>query len=249
MALQLSDDQVSHLLTRFEASDDVCSTAHTSVWKRRAYAPMYIHDDELRSFRDEVARRYPDYVIAFDVIFDSNGGRVDHHVDHESLGPFHVNDRWRALRDHHFLSIHVNLTPNGGSLATVEDYNILSYIFFVIIAYMGIFTVWHRMLLWCTMSFLSRVEQVRPNQVGLGNVFDNTHVHSVTAGAARTSYVLRLVRPGVTLTQDSVRQGISRSDACQAFTPLLNVVVDKESVDAGDVNWQDIFLRDPKSAG
>lgn len=240
MGLRLTEEQRRHVLERFRDAPRA-PNAHASVWRRRAYAPMYIHDDALRPFREEVERRYPEYVVAFDVIFDSDGGRVDPHVDHESLGPFEVPCRWRALRDRHFLSIHTNLTADGGRLLTVDDWPLLSYLYYLVIATAGIFSRWHRALLWCTAGLVGRVGHACDNDVGAAHAFDNTRVHAVSAGAPRTSYVLRLVRRGrVRLTRASVLEGISRSAACQAFTPLLAIVA-SASVDVGEVNWRRAF--------
>ena len=48
-------------------------------WSRRQYAPMHIHSKAFASLRDQIAAQLPDHAIAFDVIFESHGKRVDWH--------------------------------------------------------------------------------------------------------------------------------------------------------------------------
>lgn len=238
--LCLTDAQVRHVLDAF--SETGHEKTHATVWKRRAYAPMYIHDDAMRAFRDEIAARHPDYLIAFDVVFETEGGGVDHHVDHESLGPFHVPNRWRAIRDRHFLSVHVNLTPHGGALVTLDDCVWLSYAYYLVISWAGIFSWAHDLLRRGTTGWVRRWQRVRANDVGIGNAFDNTRLHGVTPGAARTSYVVRLVRRGcgIRLTPASVEESLGRSVACRAFRPLLSAVAGGE-VAVDRLDWRAAF--------
>lgn len=236
----LEETQSRYLLESFAHNND--SSAHSTVWKRRSYAPMYIYTETMASLRQAVTERYPDYCIAFDVIFDSDGSRVGWHCDYESLGPFFVPNRWTALTDHHFLSIHFNLTPDGGSLVTYDGV-IVSYLHYLCIAYCGIFGLVHRWLERISRPFLAAFALVRPNTPLLGNVFDNTQLHCVTAGSPRTSYVLRLVKKDkVKLTARSINEGISRSDACQAFVPFLSLrFTQNEQLDVKDVDWATVF--------
>ena len=242
--LALNDDEARFILESFAKKSD--SSAHSSVWKRRSYASMYIYTDELKSLREAVMCQFPDYCIAFDVIFDSDGSYVAWHCDYESLGPFYVPNRLRAITNHHFLSIHFNLTPDGGSLVTYDGI-ILSYIHYLCIAYCGIFGIMHTWLEWISRPFLSVFSSVKTNVPLVGNVFDNTRLHCVTMGDARTSYVLRLVKKNnVKLTHRSVQDGISRSKACHAFIPLLSLILDTQNdpLDVKDVNWEAVFKQE-----
>ena len=228
--------QREHILRRFACGTS--TTAHAHTWSRRSYAPMYIHDPEMASYRAALEQRFPEYVVAFDVVFESRGNEVAWHVDHESLGPFDVPDRWRAVRDHHFLTAHVNLTSDGGALLT-HPRTLLSWIYFWIVSTFGIFSVAHTFLVALTRPLLAAWHSRHDARPGVVNVFDNTRLHAVTAGGPRVSYVVRLVKRGVALTPASVEEGVARSAACVAFAPLRAVV--QTSVDVGEVPWRSVF--------
>lgn len=236
--LQLTREQSEHVLNDFQTNST--SSSHADVWTRRTYAPMYIYHPALASLRSRVESSFPEYIIAFDVVFDSDGNEVAWHCDYESLGPFHVPCRHRAMRDRHFVSIHFNLTLDGGSLVTYDGL-ILSYLHFLCIQYFGIFGLVHRMLNFLTRPWLLLGSRATHNTARTGNVFDNTRLHHVTRGAPRTSYVLRLVKCGnVALTKESVLDGIARSSACRVFSPLLRVV-GCGRVDVNDVDWMAVL--------
>ena len=48
-------------------------------WSRRQYAPMHIHSKAFSSLREQIAAQLPDHAVAFDVVFESAGKRVDWH--------------------------------------------------------------------------------------------------------------------------------------------------------------------------
>ena len=238
----LSAQQIALLLDAFER-DNGGPQAHANVWKRRSYAPMHIFTKPLDSVREAVARQYPEYAIAFDVVFESAGGPTDWHCDYESLGPFAVRDRMAAVRGAHFMSLHFNLTQGGGSLMTLPWVR-LSYLHYLCIIRFGIFSRLHRLLNVLSAPLFSLFARTHPNQPGWGNAFDNTRLHAVAAGSPRVSYVLRLVRKGcVFLDSTSVSEGIARSDACAAFEPLLAHV--SGSVEAATLPWAKIFSHSP----
>ena len=56
-------------------------------WSRRQYAPMHIHSKAFASLREQIAAQLPDHAIAFDVVFESAGKRVDWHGDYERSAP------------------------------------------------------------------------------------------------------------------------------------------------------------------
>ena len=238
----LSDEQRASILSHFEA-DCGAPQAHQQVWTRRSYAPMLIHTPELASVRDAVARLYPDYAICFDVIFESAGGLVDWHCDYESLGPFFVANRRRAVVEGHFLSIHFNLTPRGGSLTTLP-WVWLSLVHYYCISTVGIFSTLHRLLNWASRPLYRLFAQAFPNTVGWGNAFDNTRLHAVSPGDRRISYVLRLAKKDcVSLTRTSVVDGIARSKACVAFACLLKRVSDVP-LDVAAIDWAGLKADD-----
>lgn len=162
------------------------------------------------------------------------------HCDYESLGPFCVPDRWRAVRDSHFLSVHVNLTPDGGSLQTLP-WQWLSYLHYLCISVFGIFGMAHACLVVASTPCFRWFAERRSKAPGVGNVFSNVLLHSVTEGAPRTSYVVRLVKRGcVRVTRESVLEGVRRSSACAIFERLLSLF-EPSAPDGGlaadDIDW------------
>lgn len=232
--LRLSALQADAIMSGLERS--ASPRAHRDVWSRRRYAPMHIHRPEFADVRDALEARFPRYAVAFDVVFESRGASVEWHTDYESLGPFSVPDRWEAVRDGHFLTVHFNLTPSGGRLVTLP-WPVLSYVFYVAILWTGIFGWAHRLLVWLCAPLLGIAATVHPNAPLSGNVFDNTRLHMVTSGAPRVSYVVRMVRRGrVSVSRASVVAGLERSDACLAFVPLLAWVYERPR-DAASLPW------------
>ena len=234
----LSPHQTAYILHHF-ASECGEPQAHQNVWLRRSYAPMLIHTATLTSVRDIVMQMYPQHVICFDVIFESAGGLVDWHCDYESLGPFSVPIRRRAVGESHFLSVHFNLTANGGSLTTL-DWVWLSLLHYWCISTFGIFSTPHRVLNAISRPFYRCFARVFPNVAGWGNVFDNTRLHSVSPGERRISYVLRLAKKDcVTLSRTSVLDGMQRSKACAVFERLLDRVSD-DPLDVASLDWANL---------
>lgn len=157
--------------------------AHAQVWSRRSYAPMHIHTRAFADVKCALEKMMPDYVIAFDVVFESMGGEVTYHCDYESLGPFIVQSRWRAIRDSHFLSVHFNLTENGGCLVTHPSL-VWAYLFYLAISMNGIFGWAHRLLL--RVAPLGDEQNIHQNTPRVGNVFDNAMDVVVRQSAATT---------------------------------------------------------------
>ena len=89
------------------------------------------------SLRDQIAAQLPDHAVAFDVVFESAGKRVDWHGDYESLGPF-AFDGVQSIRNHDFVSVHFNLTADGGSLSTL-DWPLVSTLHHFVIVKWGIY--------------------------------------------------------------------------------------------------------------
>ena len=199
---------------------------------------MHIHSSGFEDVRAAILAAFPDYVIAFDVVFESDGSQVDWHVDYESLGPFEVPHRLAAVRNGHFATVHFNLTDDGGTLTTLP-WVWLSYLHFVAIATFGIFSFAHCFLNAMSIPFFCVFRRTHSNAACIGNAFDNTRLHMVTAGAPRVSYVVRLVRAGgrVGISRASVRAGIARSAACDAFKFLLDAT-SETSMDAARLPWE-----------
>lgn len=234
----LNQAQTERILEAFHTTEK--PQAHQLVWLRRSYAPMHIHEPLFDSLRVMITQALPDYSIAFDVVFESNGGVVDFHCDYESLGPFDVDDYRRSIAESHFKTIHFNLTENGGSLRTLP-WVWLSQVHYWCIVTFGIFSLAHNVLNWVCAPLFRAYAREASNIPRLGNAFDNMRLHSVSSGAPRTSYVVRLVKKGcVSMTRDSVERGIARSAACAAFTPLAEKLT-STPVDAADVAWADVF--------
>ena len=229
----------AHLLARFE--DLGRRGAHATTWARRAYAPMLIFDPELAEARAAIEAACPAHAIVFDVLFEAAAGtEVAWHVDYESLGPFDVPDAWAAVRDRHFLTVHVNLTPGGGALCTCAAPAALSWLHFRVIARWGIYGRAHRLLTALCRPWLAWAQRVCPAAPGCGNVFDNARLHRVLPGTARrVSYAVRLVRKdAVTVSRPALLRGLSRSPDCAAFARLLpRLPEDGAPVAASAVGW------------
>ena len=231
--IRLAPEQRAAIQDHF---NDGPTLAGSYGWSRRQYAPMHIHSKAFSSLREQIAAQLPDHAVAFDVVFESAGKRVDWHGDYESLGPFEFAGV-ASIRNHDFVSVHFNLTEAGGSLSTL-DWPLLSTLHHFVIVKWGIYSRPHKLL-----NFLSRplfwlFATTRPNAVGVGNSFDNMRLHSVGAGAARLSYVVRLVRRngGVTMSPATVATCASRSTACERLTKVLAPAVSSESP-AGTFAW------------
>jgi len=213
-AVRLTPDQRTRILDAFEthARREV---THASTWSRRRYAPMHIREPWMASVRRAIAHRLPEYAVVFDVVFESRGGEVGYHVDWESLGPFRIDDdAWAAVRDEHFVSVHFNLTRGGGALTTVPGWPRLSWLHQRAIAAVDIFAWPHRLVTWLSWPILAWAGVARSAARDLGNVFCNVHLHAVSAGAPRVSYVVRLVRRGCVYTdRATLRAAATRSRA------------------------------------
>ena len=205
-------------------------------WSRRQYAPMHIHSKAFSSLRDQIAAQLPDHAIAFDVVFESAGGRVDWHGDYESLGPF-AFDGVSSIQNHDFVSVHFNITPDGGNLSTL-DWPLVSTLHHFVIVKWGIYSRPHKLLNVLSRPLFWLFATTRSNAVGVGNAFDNMRLHSVGAGAERLSYVVRLVRRngGVAMSPATVATCASRSTACERLTKVLAPAVSSE-VPAGTFPW------------
>ena len=95
---------------------------------------MHIHSKAFASLREQIAAQLPDNAIAFDVVFESAGKRVDWHGDYESLGPFAFAGV-QSIRNHDFVSVHFNITPDGGHLSTLDWPLVSTLHHFVIVKY------------------------------------------------------------------------------------------------------------------
>ena len=232
-SIRLAPEQRAAIQDHFNSGPTL---AGSYGWSRRQYAPMHVHSKAFASLRDQIHEQLPDHAIAFDVVFESQGKRVDWHGDYESLGPF-AFDGVSSIQNHDFVSVHFNLTEDGGNLSTL-DWPLVSTLHHFVIVEWGIYSRPHKLL-----NFLSRplfwvFARTRPNTVGVGNAFDNMRLHSVGAGAARLSYVVRLVRRngGVTMSPATVATCASRSTACERLTKVLAPAVTSPTA-AGTFPW------------
>ena len=233
-AIELNDSECALVLEELQRLGS--ADAHAAVWSRRAYAPMLIHGGRLARVREAIEAQLPQYAIAFDVIFESRGGPVGWHCDYESSGPFEVRDRLRAVQESHFVSVHFNVTNDGGAL-TVLPWVWLSYAHYLVIACWGIFTRMHTLIVALSSPCFACCATSKTNRRGVGNVFDNTRLHMVTEGRPRVSYVVRLVKRGcVGISVASIERGVGRSAACVAFDALRHIV-GSATVDADTVPW------------
>ena len=242
--LTLTEAQRATVLETLEASK--APQSHQAVWLRRSYAPGCIFAPGMRDVREAIESALPGYSIAFDVIFQSDGKQVDWHCDYESIGPFDVSHPWCAIRDSHFVSVHFNLTADGGRLCTLP-WVWLSWIHYTCIVWVGIFSVPHRLLNAICRPLFRWLGTRHTNAPCHGNAFGNMRLHSVTEGAPRTSYVVRLARKQhVTISRNSIESGMARSAACQAFRPLLRYVQIEGTSDVSAVPWSQLTRGEAK---
>ena len=236
-SIRLTTEQMRFLRQRFEAIGS--AAAHAQTWSRRAYAPQLIHGPNMRDVKARIEDDFPHHVIAFDVLFEApSETAVEFHVDYESLGPFEIPSPWDSIRNDHFLTIHFNLTEDGGCLQTVSHPLWLSWLYYHAIATCGIYNRVHTLLNTLCHLWFFLVATSHPNIVGHGNVFSNVRLHAVSAGAARLSYVVRLVhRDKVAVSRSSVALSMMRSKACRVFETLLTLLPSTDGVCARDVEW------------
>lgn len=238
MTVYLTEDQKNEIQNKLETS--IVMQAHTSAWSRRLYAPMLIHTPQFSNVKQSIERMFPNYATTFDVIFESNGNSTPWHCDYESLGPFIVSHRLRAIRENHFISIHFNLTSDGGALKTMP-WSLLSFVHYMIIVKFGIFSRMHKLAVWMSSPLFFLCSTRYKNTCLEGNAFNNLKLHSVTSGLPRVSYVVRLVRKHdrVKISRESVMEGIQRSEACWAFKQLYYKVSEVPQ-DASKIAWNNM---------
>ena len=247
MAIALTDAQVRSLRARFDAHG-ATPQAHASTWSRRLYAPFFIDAPEMADVKRAILRAHPRHVVAFDIVFESRGNETAWHTDYESLGPFVVRDALVAMRDRHFVSVHFNLTKDGGSLVTCDS-TWLSWLTYRCIVAFGIYSTAHMLLTRITAPFLAAFASRAPNAVGAGNAFDNTRLHKVTAGEPRISYVVRLAHEDARISRESVRRGVERSAACAALSFLAETLPDEREHRVGDLDWSGEAREDEREEG
>ena len=244
MAIALTDAQVRSLRARFDAHD-ATPQAHSSTWSRRLYAPFFIDAPEMADVKRAITRAHPRHVVAFDIVFESRGNETAWHTDYESLGPFVVRDALVAMRDRHFVSVHFNLTKDGGALVTCERAPMwLDWLTYRCIVAFGIYSTAHRLLTRIAGPFLAAFASHAPNAVGAGNSFDNMRLHKVTAGAPRISYVVRLAHKDALISREAVRRGVERSAACAALGFLSETLPDEREHRVGDLDWSGEAMRE-----
>lgn len=227
--IYLEKKEAEFILEKF-SSFETQKRSHTEVWKKRQYAPMYIDCDKLKRLKYDIMKKYPDYTIAFDVIFESQGNFINWHTDHESLGPFLNDSPYRAIKEGHFMSIHFNLTRNGGSLTTLE-WPILSYINHQINIKTNIFSIYHKLYSYIVRPFSHLFAYNFTNEQYVGNIFNNIALHCVTKGEPRISYVLRLIKTSSVLTsKQCILEASKRSYDCKIFEKFSEKLSDDNIV-------------------
>lgn len=237
-AITLSAQQCDILRKTLEDDRDSVQ-AHTTTWQRRVYAPMALYTDEFAAVREAIAARFPEYVPTFDILFQVRGNEVPFHCDYESLGVFDVPSPFSSIRGADFVSVHFNLTRDGGALCTLP-WPLVSAVHYFTIVHCGIFSAAHRALCLLSRPLFWMFARRHPNDVNVGNAFNNMMLHAVSAGAPRVSYVVRLARrDSVTVSRASVEAGIRRSDACRPFSRLLSHVT-RAPRPVEEISWRDL---------
>ena len=237
--MRLTSEQSETILAHLHRQS---SLAGDHAWSRRQYAPMHIHSPVLRSLRDVLCQVWPEHSVAFDVVFEAPADVcVDFHSDYESLGPF-VYQSWSSIANRDFVSVHFNLTPDGGHLRTL-DWPVLSWVHHVCIVRCGIYSAPHRLLNTLCRPLFWLFAKDHTNEARVGNVFDNMRLHSVSSGKVRTSYVVRLVRNSVYITLESLQRSASRSRASKRLTQVILphlVLQGREGCSVEQVPWSEL---------
>ena len=185
MAIALTDAQVRSLRASFDAHG-ATPQAHASTWSRRLYAPFFIDAPEMADVKRAITRAHPRHVVAFDIVFESRGNETAWHTDYESLGPFVVRDALVAMRDRHFVSVHFNLTNDGGALVTCDSPAWLSWLTYRCIVAFGIYSTAHTLLTRITGPFLAAFASHAPTPSARERLRQH-RLHKVTSGAPRIS--------------------------------------------------------------
>lgn len=234
--VRLTQEEISHLRKDLDVVDE-SSVPSSYAWSRRKYAPMHIHSPSLSKVREQIRASYPEYVLAFDVLFEVEAGAgVALHCDYESLGPFEY-DRTRSVVESHFRSIHFNLTEEGGSLVTLP-WPFLSLLHHWVISHFGLYSGVHRVCNWFARPLVAAFGVVHPNEAGVGNGFDNLLLHMVTPGKEpRVSYVVRLVKRGAGVRTSPSLLARSHAPASRALHCAIARHV-REVTDVDRVPWQ-----------
>ncbi len=234
----LNNNQINLILDTFKTSNQ--DQSHLSTWKKRSYCPMHIHNQLFENVKTIIETKFVDYKIAFDVVFESSGNLVPWHCDYESLGPFLVEQPFNSIKNNDFISIHFNLTHEGGNLEIMKNWTILSYIHYQIIVWFGIYSKMHKLLNYLSYPLFSYFSSSYLNTQGLGNPFNNMQLHSVSKGNPRISYVIRLIKKhNVKISKMSVKQGIQRSESCKPFSCFIDNV-SNETQEAHLLNWESL---------
>lgn len=234
--ITLTVDELECILEHFKDSD--ITGSYEAVWSKRKYAPMLIHSSKMRRLKDDIEKKFPAYTITFDVIFSCKGNEVNWHTDYESLGPFINNSPFQAICNRDFISVHFNLTEEGGRLSTLE-WCVLSYINYLITLKCGIFSRQHEFFVKFVVKPLAYMFSIiYTNTSCVGNVFNNLGLHYVSDGRERISYVVRMAKSEIVETSKAcVELAIVRSKNCSEFTKFLDVVPETPSC-VGVIPWQ-----------
>jgi len=245
LSVELSYTERAHILDDFlgchEATNSSSKKAQDTVWAKRAYAPMFIHRGALREYKEAIEQALPGFVVAFDVVFEAAETEVPWHCDYDSLGPF-ANIDMRSIARTDFVTVHANLrspTAGGGQLRTLNSLPVASahYAFNVMSSSFG-------GLASLTAPIADLLgAKTHSGAEGKGNFFNNMATHSVTAGAGRISYVVRLVRQDVPMRRSQVEAAASGALGTRRLTEFGRFLPHMESSDeirAGDFPWQSV---------
>ena len=233
----LNEEEIEILKKNINCTDG----SHSTTWKRRQYAPMLIHS-KLERLKHSILEEYPEYVITFDVVFESAGNRTEWHCDYESLGPFEVENAYESITNEHFCTIHFNLTENGGKLTTLDS-KILSFIMYYTIFMFGIFTFPHTIIANFVkmISCIFNIIVIHDNTRGNGNFFNNMKLHSVTSGEVRTSYVVRLVKKEcINISKKSIEESLTRSSNSEVFVKFMYYLESEDPIEVSKFPWETV---------
>lgn len=179
---------------------------------------------------------------AFDVIFAAADNHVPWHADYDSLGPFEAS--WTSIARGDFITVHANLVSpaEGGQLRTLDS-TAVAIIHWLSNRWTNSFGSLGEVteLALGSSEIASRLgAATHDGTIGVGNAFNNLKAHSVTAGAGRVSYVVRLARRDVRLSGGALRDaasGLRSTRRIPEFERLLPHLRE-ERMRVGDFPWE-----------
>ena len=234
--LYLTNENVKTIRETLDNTED--PQAFSDIWSRRSFAPMLIHMPMFDVIKKNIESVFPDYVVTFDTIYESDGRTEPWHCDYETIGIFNINNRFTAIRKSHFLSIVFNLNESSGNMV-VLPWTFFSYFHILFVNFFGFMGRIHKLInCFSCLTFWCCSKKYTP-YVLHGSVFNPLKLHKMAAGEQRLSYVVHMVKKGgcVYISRDTIMDGMMRSDSCWVYKQFFYKLKDDSLQDASEILW------------